>query len=50
MSKQQDREILVKEIKEAAKLYKENLVGRRFMYVFDDRYIEVIYKAEISDT
>lgn len=46
MSKQQDRESLVQEIKEAAKLYKDNLVGKRFLYVFDGRYIEVIYKAE----
>lgn len=46
MTKQQDRANLVQEIKEAAKLYKDNLVGRRFLYVFDGRFIEVIYKAE----
>lgn len=29
----------------AAIAYKANLVGKTFVYVFDDRYIEVIYKA-----
>lgn len=46
MSKKQDRIDIVEKIKSAAKLYKENLVGRTFLYAFDGRYIEVIYKAE----
>lgn len=45
MSKQQDRERIVEEIKLAADLYKRYLVGKRFLYVFEGRYIEVIYKA-----
>lgn len=45
MGKQQDRELLVKEIAKAATLYRTHLVGKRFMYVFDNRYIEVLYKA-----
>ena len=39
-----DKEAIVKEICEAAKLYKENLVGKKFIYVFDGRYIEVLFK------
>ena len=46
MSKVQDRENIVKKIENAAALYREKLVGKRFIYVFDNRYIEVIYKAE----
>ncbi len=44
MSKKSDKEHIVKEICTAAKLYKANLVGKRFLYVFDGRYIEVLYK------
>lgn len=46
MRKTQDRKTIVKKIEDAAALYREKLVGKRFMYVFDGRYIEVIYKAE----
>ena len=35
----------VNTIHRAAVSYKANLVGKTFLYVFDDRYIEVIYKA-----
>ena len=42
MSKKNDKEHIVKEICKAAKLYKANLVGKRFLYVFDGRYIEVL--------
>lgn len=42
--KQDNLKAVVAEIKSAAKLYKEYLVGRKFIYVFDGRYIEVIYK------
>lgn len=45
MKKYSDRSRLSTEIKTAAMLYKTNLVGKTFMYVFDGRYIEVIYKA-----
>lgn len=45
MSKKQDRIDTVKAICHAAKLYKANLVGRKFLYFFDKRYIEVIYKT-----
>lgn len=44
--KQENLERVITEIKLAAKLYKENLVGKKFLYVFDGRYIEVIYKAQ----
>ena len=46
MSKKIDKEAIAGEICKAAKLYKEHLVGRRFIYVFDGRYIEVLYKTE----
>lgn len=40
-----DRAAIAKEICTAAKLYKQKLVGKRFLYVFEGQYIEVIYKA-----
>lgn len=46
MGKIQDRKNIVEEIKKAAKLYKQHLVGKRFLYVFEGQYIEVIYKAQ----
>ena len=45
MGKQQDREKIVQEIKIAADLYRKHLVGKGFLYVFEGRYIEVLYKA-----
>lgn len=45
MSKKQDRIDTAKAICHAAGLYKNNLVGRKFLYFFDNRYIEVIYKT-----
>jgi hypothetical protein len=44
MKKLQDRKNIVEAIKTAAALYNQHLVGKRFLYVFDGRYIEVIYK------
>ena len=41
-----DRVETVNTIKHAAALYKAHLVGKTFLYVFDNRYIEVIFKAE----
>jgi len=46
MSRKQDRIDLSLQIKSAAALFKQHLVGRKFMYVFDNRYIEVIFKKE----
>ena len=43
--RQTDRRRVVETIKQAARIYKEHLVGKTFMYVFDGRYIEVLYKA-----
>ena len=46
MGKYQDnRKEIINEIHAAALLYKEKLVGKRFLYVFEGQYIEVIYKA-----
>ncbi len=44
--KSNDRKQIIYEISKAAKLYKERLVGKKFLYVFDGRYIEVCYKAD----
>lgn len=44
--KNNDRKLIIREISKAARLYKEHLVGKKFLYVFDDRYIEVCYKAD----
>lgn len=44
--KSNDRKIIVCEINRAARLYKKHLVGKKFLYVFDGRYIEVCFKAD----
>lgn len=46
VNKKQALENITKTICAAAELYKKNLVGKTFMYVFDNRYIEVLYKTE----
>lgn len=45
MGRAEDRKAIVAAINQAAELYRRFLVGKSFIYVFDDRYIEVIYKA-----
>jgi hypothetical protein len=47
MSKKQDRINTVRAICHAARLYKTNLVGNKFLYFFDNRYIEVVYKRTV---
>ncbi|MCD7847368.1 MAG: PBECR4 domain-containing protein [Oscillospiraceae bacterium] len=42
--KEQKKERLIKTIEKAALIYKEKMVGRHFLYVFDDRYIEVVFR------
>ena len=37
--KKHEREQIVREINKAAQLYKQHLVGKKFLYVFDERYI-----------
>lgn len=44
--KQDDLNRIVSSINSAAKLYQQFLVGRKFLYAFDGRFIEVIYKAQ----
>ena len=44
--KQDNLKYVLTEIESAAQLYKQYLVGRKFLYVFDGRCIEVIYKAQ----
>lgn len=44
--KSNDRKIIVCEINRAAQLYKKHLVGKKFLYVFDGRYIEVCFKTD----
>lgn len=43
MSKRQDRIQIAKDICHAASQYKSTLVGRTFLYVFENQYIEVIF-------
>ncbi len=43
MSRSEDKKNLAQAICEAAKLYKNKLVGQKFLYAFDNRYIEVIF-------
>ena len=44
--KSNDRKIIVCEINRAAQLYKKHPVGKKFLYVFDGRYIEVCFKSD----
>lgn len=44
-SKRQNLEYTARIICKAAGPYKSNLIGRKFLYIFDNRYIEVIYKT-----
>ena len=44
--KTQERKEIIKTIENAARVYKDQLVGKTFLYVFDGRYIEVMFKAE----
>lgn len=46
MSKSEDKIKFAKLICAAAKLYKDKLVGRKFLYIFDNRYIEVLFKKK----
>lgn len=47
MNKKQNNKVqIISAITSAAKLYKMHLVGKRFLYVFEGRYIEVIYKSQ----
>lgn len=46
MKKATDRKNIIRQIEQAAEAYREKLVGKKFLYVFDGRYIEVLYKAE----
>ena len=46
MKKLIDKKQVVAQISAAARLYKKNLVGKHFLYVFDGRAIEVAYQAK----
>ena len=50
MKKLNDKKQVVAQISAAARLYKKNLVGKHFLYVFDGRAIEVAYQAKGSVT
>lgn len=43
MKKLNDKKQVAAQISAAARLYKKNLVGKHFLYVFDGRAIEVAY-------
>lgn len=42
----QDRIQIVQRIISAAKKYRDKLVGKSFLYVFDNRYIEVLFRTK----
>jgi hypothetical protein len=46
MSKHDDKLEIVDKIKKAVQLYKTHLVGKSFIYVFDNRYIEVLFRTK----
>ena len=46
MNRKQDLKKLCKTIHEAAQLYKNNLVGKDFLYVFDNRFIECRFRID----
>ena len=46
MSVREDRKNAVAMIAAAAQSYKNLLVGKRFLYVFDGRYIEVLFESK----
>ena len=46
VSRSTNKTILVQEICDAAKFYKELLVGRKFLLIFDNRCIEVVFKRD----
>ena len=46
MPKSRKTQEIIRTIENAAKVYKDQLVGKTFLYVFDGRYIEVMFKAE----
>lgn len=46
MSRTGDRERIVSAICDAANQYKQNLVGKKFLFVFESRCIEVVFKKD----
>lgn len=45
-NKEKKKRILKEDIIKASKLYKEYFVGKTFMYVFEERYIQVTYRTK----
>ena len=46
MSRKDDRIAVVNDIIEAAQNYRDNLVGKVFLFIFDGGYVEAIFKKE----
>lgn len=46
MVKTEDRVQIVQRIISAAQKYRDKLVGKSFLYVFDNRYIEVLFRTK----
>lgn len=46
MQTKPDRKKIVKQICKAAQKYKQNLVGKTFLYIFNNNYIEVMFKTK----
>ena len=49
MKKLNDKKQVVAQISAAARLYKKNLVGKHFLYVFNGRAIEEIGRASCRE-
>lgn len=46
MSKTKDREQIISAICNAAKQYKQNLIGKKFLFIFESRSIEIVFKKD----
>lgn len=46
MSKTENKIKIIQEIKQIAQLYKTHMVGRTFLYIYDNKAIEVVYRKK----
>ena len=46
MNKTKDREQIISAICNAAKQYKQNLIGKKFLFIFESRSIEIVFKKD----
>ena len=46
MPTKDDKKIIVERINNASKLYKNDLIGKTFLLIYEGKTLEVIFKAE----